>query len=483
MQHTNEPLESVSAVAAARGPQKSASWLSTLREAFAGSRQDFTEGSIRRAIILLAVPMVLEMSMESLFGIVNVFWVAHLGKESAAAVGITESLLTIIFAVAMGLSMATTAMVARRIGEKDQRGASVAGFQAIAIGIAVSVPVGVIGLFFTPQLFHLMGASSEVLATGSGYSRLILGANVVIMLLFLNNAIFRGAGDAAVAMRSLWFANVINIILDPCLIFGLGPFPRLGVTGSAIATTIGRSAGVVFQLYLLSSGKGRVTLSVRQSKLDFSVMLRLLRVSVGGMFQFLVATASWLGLMRIVSQFGDAAIAGYTIAIRIIIFALLPSWGMSNAAATLVGQNLGAGKPERAERSVWVAGLINMIFLGGVTIIFLIFAEPLVRLFTTDAAVVPYGVDALRFISYGYVAYAYGMVMVAAFNGAGDTTTPTWINLGCYWLLQIPLAYTLANIAGLGAQGVFMAITVAESLIAVTGILMFRRGTWKTQKI
>jgi putative MATE family efflux protein len=471
-------------MAAAPAPRKSPSWLATFREAFAGSRQDFTEGSIRRAIVLLAVPMVLETAMESLFGIVNALWVAHfLGKEAVAAVGITESLLTIIFAVAIGLSMATTAMVARRIGEKDRQGASVAAFQAIAIGVGASLPVGVVGIFLTPQLFHLMGASAEVLAAGGGYSRVIIGANVVIMLLFLNNAIFRGAGDAAIAMRALWFANVINIILDPCLIFGLGPFPRLGVTGSAIATTIGRGAGVVLQFYLLSSGAARVRVSVRHSRFDLGVMRRLLRVSVGGMFQFLVATASWLGLMRIVTQFGDAAIAGYTIAIRIIIFALLPSWGMSNAAATLVGQNLGAGKPDRAERSVWVAGLTNMAFLGAVTVVFLIFAGPLIRIFTTDAAVVPYGIDALRFVSYGYVFYAYGMVMVAAFNGAGDTTTPTWINLGCYWMLQIPLAYTLANIVGLGAQGVFLAITVAESCIAIAGILMFRRGRWKTRKI
>ena len=471
-------------MAAAPAPQKSSSWLATLREAFAGSRQDFTEGSIRRAIVLLAVPMVLETAMESLFGIVNALWVAHfLGKEAVAAVGITESLLTLIFAVAIGLSMATTAMVARRIGEKDRQGASVAAFQAVAIGIGASLPVGIIGLFFTPQLFHLMGASPEVLAAGGGYSRVIIGANVVIMLLFLNNAIFRGAGDAAIAMRSLWFANVINIILDPCLIFGLGPFPRLGVTGSAIATTIGRGAGVVLQFYLLSSGTARVRVSLRHSRLDLGVMRRLLRVSVGGMFQFLVATASWLGLMRIVTQFGDAAVAGYTIAIRIVIFALLPSWGMSNAAATLVGQNLGAGKPDRAERSVWVAGLTNMAFLGAVTVVFLLFAEPLIHIFTTDVTVVPYGVDALRFISYGYVFYAYGMVMVAGFNGAGDTTTPTWINLGCYWLLQIPLAYTLANPAGLGAQGVFVAITIAESCLAVIGILMFRRGRWKTRKI
>ena len=471
MQQTNESLESVS-------------WLATFREAFAGSRQDFTEGSIRRALVLLAVPMVLETAMESLFGIVNALWVSRgLGKEAVAAVGITENLLTIIFAVAIGLSMATTAMVARRIGEKDRQGASVAAFQAIAIGVGASLPVGVIGIFFTPQLFHLMGASPEVLAAGGGYSRVIIGANVVIMLLFLNNAIFRGAGDAAIAMRSLWFANVINIILDPCLIFGLGPFPRLGVTGSAIATTIGRSAGVVLQFYLLSSGTARVRVSVRRSKLDFGVMRRLLRVSLGGMFQFLVATASWLGLMRIVTQFGDAAIAGYTVAIRIILFALLPSWGMSNAAATLVGQNLGAGKPDRAERSVWVAAVTNMAFLGAVTVVFVIFAEPVIRIFTTDPAVVPYGVDALRFISYGYVFYAYGMVMVQAFNGAGDTTTPTWINLGCYWFLQIPLAFSLANLAGLGAQGVFVAITFAESCLAITGILMFRRGTWKTRKI
>ena len=483
MQHTNEPLESASAAAAARGPQPSSTWLATLREAFVGSRQDFTEGSIRRAIVLLAVPMVLETAMESLFGIVNVFWVAHLGKESAAAVGITESMLTILFAIALGLSLPATAMVARRIGEKDPAGASVAAFQAIAIGIMVSIPIGLVGIIWTPELFHLMGASSEVLAAGSGYSRVIIGGNVVIMLLFLNNAIFRGAGDAAIAMRALWLANAINLILDPCLIMGLGPFPELGVTGSAIATTIGRGVGVAYQFYMLASGKARVRASLRHSKLDFKVMLRLLRLSVGGMFQFFVATASWLGLMRIVSQFGDAAIAGYTIAIRIIIFALLPSWGMSNAAATLVGQNLGAGKPDRAERSVWVTGLTNMTFLGAVTVVFLILAGPLIRIFTTDDAVVPYGVDALRFISYGYIAYAYGMVMVAAFNGAGDTTTPTWINLFCYWLFQIPLAYTLATQAGLGAQGVFLAITIAETLIAVVGILMFRRGRWKTQKI
>src|ERR1044071_1908009 len=447
----NEPVEIQSAAMATEVGR--GGLLRTLREAFVGSQQDFTEGSIRRAIFLLAVPMVLEMAMESLFGIVNVFWVAHLKKDAVvAAVGLTESLLPIVFAVAMGLSMATIAMVARRIGEKDHAGASVAAVQAILVGIVVSVPIGLIGIFFTPKLFQLMGASAEVIEAGTGYGRILLGANIVIMLLFLNNAIFRGAGDAAIAMRALWFANIINLVLDPCFIFGLGPFPELGVTGSAIATTIGRGMGVLYQFYMLSSGKGRIQVRLNQARVNFQVMMRLLRVSLGGMFQFLVATASWLGLMLIVTKFGDAAIAGYTIAIRIIIFALLPSWGMSNAAATLVGQNLGAGKPERAERSVWVTGFCNMVFLGLVTIVFVVFARPLINIFTTDPEVVRYGIDALRFISYGYVFYAYGMVMVQSFNGAGDTTTPTLINLSCYWLFQIPLAYTLALPVGLGAR-------------------------------
>ncbi|MGA9767997.1 MAG: MATE family efflux transporter [Blastocatellia bacterium] len=478
----NEPVEIKTAAMASEAHK--GGMLETLREAFAGSQQDFTEGSIRRAIFLLAVPMVLEMAMESLFGIVNVYWVAHIGKDAVvAAVGITESLLTLIFAVAMGLSMATIAMVARRIGEKDIAGASIASVQALLIGIVVSVPIGLIGIFFSPQLFHMMGASAEVIEAGTGYSRIILGANVVIMLLFLNNAVFRGAGDAAIAMRALWFANLVNLVLDPCFIFGLGPFPELGVTGSAIATTIGRGLGVVYQFYMLSSGKGRIRIRLTQARLNIQIMLRLLRVSLGGMFQFLIATASWLGLMLIVTKFGDAAIAGYTIAIRIIIFALLPSWGMSNAAATLVGQNLGAGKPERAERSVWVTGFTNMVFLGGVTVVFTIFAEPMIRIFTQEEAALRYGTDALRFISFGYIFYAYGMVMVAAFNGAGDTTTPTLINLFCYWLFQIPLAYTLAWHTGLGARGIFIAITIAETTIAVVGMLAFRRGRWKTRKI
>jgi len=458
-------------------------WTMFLREAVVGSQRDFTEGPIGPAIFLLAVPMVLEMMMESLFGIINVFWVAHLGAEATATVGITESLLTMVFAVAMGLSMATTATVARRIGEKDPAGASVAAFQSIILGVIVSIPVAIVAITFAPQMFRLMGASDGVMNTGTGYARVILGGNVVIMLLFLINAVFRGAGDASIAMRVLWIANAINIVLDPCLIFGLGPFPKLGVTGSGIATTIGRGTAVVVQLWFLFSGRGRVKIEWRQAHLNLEVMMRMVRISLGGMFQFLVATASWLGLVRIVAVFGDAALAGYTVALRIIIFAILPSWGMSNAAATLVGQNLGAKKPARAERSVWVTGFANMCFLGLVAITFVAFAERLIGIFTTDPEIVPYGVAALRFISYGYVFYAYGMVVVQSFNGAGDTNTPTLINLACYWLIQIPLAYSLAIPLGFGAKGVFAAITIAESLLAVVAILAFRRGTWKTREV
>jgi putative MATE family efflux protein len=457
--------------------------ISLLREAVLGSEQDFTQGSIGRAIALLSVPMILEMMMESLFGIVNVFYVARLGADAIATVGLTESMLTIVFGIAIGLSMATTATVARRTGERDPEGAAVAAVQAIIIGVLISIPLAVAGIAFAPALLSLMGAEPGVVRTGSGYASIILGGNVCIMLLFLINAIFRGAGDAAVAMRSLWLANIVNIILDPCFIFGLGPFPELGVTGSAIATTIGRGVGVVFQLWILLGGKSRVHVSRKHLRLDVPVMLKLLRVSVGGMFQFLVATASWLGLTRIVAIFGSSALAGYTLSLRILIFAMLPSWGMSNAAATLVGQNLGANKPERAERSVMFAGLSNVIFLALVALIFVVFTERIIGIFTTDASVVAYGVSSLRIISYGFIFYGYGMVMVQAFNGAGDTFTPTLINLGCYWLFQIPLAYLLAIHLNLGASGVFWAIPIAETLLTVLAIVFFRRGRWKEIKV
>ncbi|MGI9105237.1 MAG: MATE family efflux transporter [Pyrinomonadaceae bacterium] len=457
--------------------------INVLREAVLGSTQDFTEGGIGRAIVLLSVPMILEMMMESLFGIVNVFYVARLGADAIATVGLTESMLTIIFGIAIGLSMATTATVARRTGERDMEGAAVAAVQSIIIGVLISLPVAVAGIVFAPALLGLMGAEAGVVRMGSNYASIILGGNVCIMLLFLINAIFRGVGDAAVAMRSLWLANLVNIILDPCFIFGLGPFPELGVTGSAIATTIGRSTGVVYQLWILLGGRSRVRVRRKHLRLDVPVMLKLLRISVGGMFQFLVATASWLGLTRIVAVFGSAALAGYTLSLRITLFALLPSWGMSNAAATLVGQNLGAGKPERAERSVWRVGLSNVIFLAGVTLIFVGFTERIIGIFTDDPSIVAYGVSSLRIISYGYIFYAYGMVMVQSFNGAGDTFTPTVINLGCYWLFQIPLAYALALHFNLGASGAFMAIPIAESLLTIIAVLFFRRGRWKTKKV
>jgi putative MATE family efflux protein len=454
-----------------------------LKKAVQGTTEDYTEGSLNRAVFLLSVPMILEMVMESVFGILDVFFVGRLGAEAVAAVGLTESLLTVIFAVAIGLCMSTTALVARRIGEKQPEQAARAAVQAVAVGIAASLPFAVVGILWPRPLLMLMGAPPSVVEAGWGYAAWMLGGNVSIMLLFLNNAIFRGAGDATVAMRSLWLANAVNIVLDPCLIFGLGPFPELGVTGAAIGTTVGRTVGVAYQLRALGSGRGRLRIEGRHVRLDRGLMLQLVRLSVGGVGQFLIGTASWLGLVRILSVFGASALAGYTIALRVIVVALLPAWGMSNAVATLVGQNLGAGKPDRAERSVWIVGLYNTAFLLGVMGVFLWGAEPLIALFSADAAVQAYGAQCLRVVSYGYAFYAWGMVLVQAFNGAGDTVTPTWINLCCYWLFQIPLALGLAQTLGYGPLGVFLAITLAESLLAVVGLVVFRRGAWKTRAV
>lgn len=455
----------------------------SIKEALRGSHQDYTEGDLNRAVILLAIPMVLEMVMESLLAVVDAFFVSSLGTDAVASVALTESLLTILYAIAIGLSMSTTAMVARRVGEKDQEGASTAASQSILLGVLLSAVISVIGIVFAPQLLSLMGGSPNVVGTGTPFARLILGCNSVIFLLFLNNAIFRGAGDAAVAMRSLWLANSINIVLNPCLILGLGPFPQMGLLGSAVATTIGRGTGVAFQLWILFGGNGRLTIALHQLRPHVEVMTRLVRVSMAGIIQFLISTSSWLGLIRIIATFGSAALAGYMLAIRVIIFAIMPSWGLCNAAATLVGQNLGAGKPDRAEQAVWRAGFYNMFFLGGISILFIAFAEPIIGVFSKDPEVLRYGVDCLRFVSYGYVFYAWGMVTVQAFNGAGDTLTPTYINLFCQWLVQIPLAWALATTANLGAQGVFMAMTFAEALLAVVGVIAFRRGKWKQQKI
>ncbi len=456
---------------------------SSLREAVGGSHQDYTSGSIERAIILLSVPMVLEMCMESLFGIVDVFWVARLGDNAIATVGLTETCLTVVFAIALGLSMAATAIVARRIGEKDPEAASIAAVQAIAIGVVVSTLVGALGAYFAPELLRIMGGSEELIRTGAGYTRVIFGGCVTIFQLFLINAVFRGAGDAATAMRALWIANIVNIALNPCLIFGLGFFPHLGVTGSAVGTTIGRGVGVLYQLWCLSSGRSRIVVRWQQLRLDPVLMLRMLRLSLGGMFQFMVQMASWIAIVRIVATFGSAAVAANTLAIRIIIFAILPSWGMSNAAATLVGQNLGAHRPDRAERSVWRTGFYNMLFLGAVGLIFIAFAEHIIGIFTQDPAVAPIAVTGLRYLSYGYISYAYGMVISQSFNGAGDTLTPTILNLICFWACQIPLAYTLALPLGLGPKGVYIAVVVADSLLAVLGILWFRRGAWKKQLV
>jgi putative MATE family efflux protein len=459
------------------------SFWASVWEALQGSHQDFTTGNLNRAILLLAIPMVLEMVLESLFAVVDVFWVGRLGAAAVATVGLTESVLALVFAVAMGLSLSTTAMVARRIGEKDPEGAAVAGVQAIALGLAVSLIIGIPCLFFAPHLLRLMGASPDIVALGSGYARIALGGSGVVLMLFLNNAIFRGAGDAAIAMRLLWVSNIINLALDPCLIFGWGPLPHLGVTGAAVATFLGRSVGVAYQFYRLLRGTERIRVLPRQIRLNFDVLLRLLRVSLNGILQFAIANTSWIGLVRIVSIFGAAALAGYTIAIRVVIFVILPSWGLSNAAATLVGQNLGAGHPERAATSVWRTGFYNMLFLGGVGVLLILFAEPVVRLFTHDPAVVPLGTACLRILSYGNIGYAYGMVMLQAFNGAGDTLTPTIVNLFGFWFLEIPLAYWLAIPAGVGANGAYFSIVIAEGAIAIAGILLFRRGRWKLQKI
>ncbi len=465
------------------GAATTPSMWSSIREALRGSHQDFTTGSLNRAILLLAIPMVLEMVLESLFAVVDVFWVGRLGADAIATVGLTESLLSLVFAIGLGLSLSTTAMVARRIGEKDPEGAAVAGVQAIVLGLGVSVLIGLPCAFYAPQLLQLMGASPQVVAVGGGYARIALGGGGAILMLFLNNAIFRGAGDAAIAMRLLWVSNIINLVLDPCLIFGWGPFPKLGVTGAALATFTGRSIGVAYQLYRLMRGSERIRILRKQIRVEVPVLLRLVRVSLTGILQFAIAHTSWIGLVRIVSIFGSAALAGYTIAIRIVVFVILPSWGLSNAAATLVGQNLGAKQPQRAETSVWRTGLYNMLFLGTIGIVFIIFAEPIVRLFTHDPEVIPLAASCLRIVSYGNIGYAYGMVMLQAFNGAGDTVTPTIVNFFGFWLLEIPLAYFLAIPMHWQAKGAYFSIVAAEAAIAGASIILFKRGYWKKQKI
>jgi putative MATE family efflux protein len=453
------------------------------KEALRGSSRDFTEGPVGPAIVVLAIPMVMEMSMESLFAVVDVFFVARLGADAVATVGLTESMLAIVYSVAMALCIGATATISRRIGEKDREGAAQAAVQVIALGIVVSALIGVVGVLSARRLLALMGAEPAVLGDNARFTMVMLGGNTSIMLLFLQNAILRGAGDATVAMRVLWLANGINLTLDPLLIFGLGPFPEMGVVGAAAATTTGRSVAVLVQLRVLLSGQGRIHIERRHLRLVPSVMWSMCRLSGTGLLQVLLQTTSWIGLVRVISLFGSSALAGYTIGIRTILFALLPSWGLGNAAATMVGQALGAGKPERAEKAVWTAGFYNVIFLGIVGVVFMIFAPAIVAIYTSDAEVAMHGVNCLRIVASGYVFYAYGMVLTQSFNGAGDTWTPTWINFGCFWLWEIPLAWFLALQLGMGPRGVYIAITVAFSTVAVVSALLFRRGHWKLQRV
>jgi len=459
------------------------SFLRNVREAVSGTEQDFTEGKLSRAILLLSIPAVLEMVMESVFVIVDIYFVSKLGADAVATVGITESMVTVIYAVAIGLGTATTSLVSRRIGEKNPDAASVVAFQAILTGLIISVIIGLPGALLSKKFLSLMGASKPIIESMSGYTRIMLGGNIVIMMLFIINAIFRSAGDAAVAMKVLWIGNIINIILDPCLIFGLGPFPHMGVTGAAIATNIGRGTAVLVQFYLLFFGKKRIQLSAKHLVVNFRIMLKLMKLSFGSIGQNLIGTTSWIALVRIISIFGSEVVAGYTIAIRIIGFTILPSWGISNAASTLVGQNLGAKKPERAERSVWVTGWVNMILLSVIGLFLVIFPETFIRMFITNENVIRSGVPALRIISIGFVAYGLGMVLVNSFNGAGDTSTPLKINIFAFWFVEIPLAWLLAIKAGLREEGVFIAIVIAESLMTLIAWIIFRRGKWKLKVV
>ncbi len=451
--------------------------------ALTGKDSDFTTGSIRKAIFMLSIPMVLEMLMESIFALVDIAFVSRVSVNAVATIGLTESVITLIYAIAIGLSMAATAVVARRVGEKNLQGARESAVQVILLGITVAIITGIIGAIYSKEILGLMGGSTELIQEGHGYTRLMIGGNITILLLFLINAIFRGAGDASVAMWILVLSNGLNIILDPIFIFGWGPIPEYGVMGAAIATNIGRGTAVLFQLIILFYGWSKIKIGISDVVIRFKVMMNIIKVSAGGIAQFLIGTSSWIFLMRIMSEFGSEVLAGYTIAIRVIMFSLMPSWGMSNAAATLVGQNLGANKPDRAEASVWKTGKYNAIFMFSISIIYLCFAEKIIMLFNTTPQVVEYGTLCLQIIAAGYVFYAYGMVLTQAFNGAGDTRTPTKINFLIFWVLQLPFAYVMAITFKFGAVGVFLAISIAEILLTVLSYVLFKKGKWKEIKV
>jgi len=452
-------------------------------EAISGSEKDFTTGSIGKAIFLLSVPMVLEMVMESVFAIVDIFFVSKLGADAVSAVGITESLMTIVYALGIGLSTGTAALISRRIGEKRPEEAGLIAANSIIIAFIVSGFITIIGIFFSNDLLLLMGADEDVIKIGGGFTKIMLTTNFVVMLLFVINSVFRNSGDAALSMRVLWIANGINIVLDPCFIFGWGPFPELGVTGAAVSTSIGRGFAVCYQLYLLFKGNLRIKITLKSFKIKADLMFTIIKLSLGGVFQYIVATSSWIILVRIIASFGSVVVAGYTIAIRILIFALLPSWGLSNAAATLTGQNLGAKQPERAEKSVWIASIINLIFLSIVAVLLISFSEKWISLFISDIEVIKNGANGLKYISFSLFAYSIGMVMIQTFNGSGKTQIPTLINIFCFWIIEIPLAYFLATKTELGEKGVYLAIIAGDLALTIIGVFLFKQGKWKLSKI
>lgn len=455
----------------------------TIKRSIQIKGRDYTTGDIKTAIIMLAIPMMLEQIMESIFAVVDIYFVSKISVNAIATVGLTETFMFIIYSLAIGLSAGTTALIARRTGEKDKKGASNVAVQSIILSSFIAITVGVLGYIYAEEVLRLMGGDEALIAEGVGYTRILLSFNIIIFLLYLLNAIFRGAGDAAIAMYSLIFANSINIVLDPMLIFGWGPFPELGINGAAVATCIGRGFGVLLQLVILIKGSSAIKLIWEDLKIDFTVIYELIKLSLGGIGQYVISTFSWIFLVRIVSQFGNTAVAGYTVAFRVIIFTVLPSWGLANAVATLVGQNLGAGKSDRAEKSAWTAAKYNAIFLLFISIIFWIFAPQIISFFTQEAEVVKEGVKALRIITLGYIVFSYGMVLGNAFNGAGDTVTPTIVNFIAFWCIEIPLAYMLSNTFGYGSQGVYASIAISEAFLALMLIVLFRRGKWKKKKI
>lgn len=454
-----------------------------IRQAINGEEENFTTGSIDRAIVLLSIPMILEMAMESLFAVVDIFFVAKIGAEAVATVGLTESVLTLVYSLAIGLSAAATAMVSRRIGEGDRDAAAKAGAQVILIALVLSALIAIPGYFFAEDILSLMTSDKTVSASGHQFTRLLLTCNLPILLLWMLNGIFRGAGDAATSMRALWIANLVNIVLCPIFIFGFGPIPAMGVLGSGIATTIGRSTGVLYQLWNLFEVGKIIKLRWDMLRPRLDIILTLLRISLGSTGQYLIASASWIFMIYILGQISKEVVAGYTIAIRIVIFTIMPCWGMANAAATLVGQNLGAGSPDRAEQSAWRAGYFNMIFMAVVGVIYLLFAPAFIQIFTHDPISVDAGVMALRILAGGYVFYGWGMILAQAINGAGDTTTPTLLNFIFFWLIETPLAWLLALHMGWGQAGVYWSIVIAESLMALAAMWVFKKGKWKTTKV